>query len=360
MASVSEPAKAGSHRWSPEPAPQAIASRSTSSALAGPSVSTVHEPPRLGGQRDALGHGAVGSRRSSRARRRRGRGARPSMRIDSGCGICFASDAMRSGAPGRRDPVAAPVTGPPPRRRGCAGPTRRPGTSAAGVALDGDDLRAADRDRVERADGAGRWPRASSPSGQAAGASASTRTRQVVAPPQPERPGRRCVERQPGRADGGGRVLAGAQEPCQQLADDLRLGVAAHGADEMRERAVRRRSPTWGTACAAGAGRPAPRPGGPRRVRSPRRGCAGTRRSPARRVRPEVQRVGLRQRHAEPVGVARAQVRRVAVAEARHVRRAADAGAGVTSGGAARSPVTRAAACASRSPPSSASPSAPS
>ena len=45
VARVSEPPKAGSHRCTPRSAPQATASRRTSSAAGGPSVKTVQEPP---------------------------------------------------------------------------------------------------------------------------------------------------------------------------------------------------------------------------------------------------------------------------------------------------------------------------
>ena len=45
MARVSEPAKAGSQACSPASAPQATASRRTSSAPSGPSVTTVQVPP---------------------------------------------------------------------------------------------------------------------------------------------------------------------------------------------------------------------------------------------------------------------------------------------------------------------------
>ena len=62
MARVSEPAKAASQACSPASAPQATASRRTSSAPGGPSVTTVQVPPLSRARATPCGHGppAVG------------------------------------------------------------------------------------------------------------------------------------------------------------------------------------------------------------------------------------------------------------------------------------------------------------
>ena len=57
VANVSEPANAASVTWIPSVAPNAIASRRTSSADAGPSVTAVHDAAGVARQLDPLGHG---------------------------------------------------------------------------------------------------------------------------------------------------------------------------------------------------------------------------------------------------------------------------------------------------------------
>ena len=151
VASVSDPANASSQTWTPESAPQATASRSTSSALGGPRVTTVHEPPvapaRMTPWDTARRQYAFISRSTPRRTSRP-----PSRRIDSATGTCLTSAAIRSGDPAARVtgagltggsmrprywPRPAPVC--PPRLsdrwrrpRGCAGPTPPPGGACRG------------------------------------------------------------------------------------------------------------------------------------------------------------------------------------------------------------------------------------
>ena len=146
LASVSDPANASSQTCSPESAPQATASRSASSALGGPRVTTVQVPPVAAAsetpwetaRRQYAFISTSTSRRTSRP---------PSRRIDSATGTCLTSAAMRNGAPAarvtgtgltgrsmrpryrpRRDAPAGAgcVSGRWRRPRGCAGRTPRP------------------------------------------------------------------------------------------------------------------------------------------------------------------------------------------------------------------------------------------
>ena len=86
-----------------------------------------------------------------------------------------------------------------------------------------------------------RWPWPARPAEPGRGRVRLHQHGQVLAPPEAEGPGRRRVEGEAGRRDGGRRILAGPQQAGQELADDLRLGVAAHGPDQVRQRAVGRR-----------------------------------------------------------------------------------------------------------------------
>ena len=160
--------------------------------------------------------------------------------------------------------------------------------------------------------------------------------RQVVAPPQPERSGRRCIERQPGPGHRGRRVLAARQHPGQELEEDLGLGVAAHGPDQMGERSVGRGGQHRGQRVgwpAAGPelGRVALLEGeaDPTIVEEdPGR--------PGDEMGSEVEGVGLGERDAQAVGVDGAQVGGVPVAQA------GDRDAGSGTGGRARRPVAAA------------------
>ncbi len=136
VARVSEPAKAASQTCSPSSAPQATASRRTSSAPGGPSVTTVQEPPV---SRANVTPWAT-------ARRQYGfisvatplRTSRPSSSCsDSASGTCLAMEATRSGSPAARlarltgsggwpSGATRSVNGPARRRRGCGGPTPPP------------------------------------------------------------------------------------------------------------------------------------------------------------------------------------------------------------------------------------------
>ena len=120
--------------------------------------------------------------------------------------------------------------------RGSEPPTSEAG--AGGVALGGDDLGAADGHGVEGADGPHPVAVAGEPGRPGRGRVRLDQHGEVLAPPEAEGTGRGGVEGEPGRRDGGGRVLAGPQQAGQQLHDDLRLGVAAHGPDQVRQRAV--------------------------------------------------------------------------------------------------------------------------
>ena len=97
VARVSEPANAGSHTCTPEWAPKAMASRSTSSAEGGPRVMTVHVPssparstPLATARRS---YALISSETPARSRRPSG----PS-RICSNSGICFTNAATRTAA----------------------------------------------------------------------------------------------------------------------------------------------------------------------------------------------------------------------------------------------------------------------
>ena len=125
VARVSEPAKAASQACSPASAPQATASRRTSSAPGGPSVTTVQVPP--------VSRASVTP--SATARRQYGfistptpaRTSRPpSSRSDSASGTCLARDAIVSGSP------AALVT-PSLCHRSSASPAQRGAGGAARV-----------------------------------------------------------------------------------------------------------------------------------------------------------------------------------------------------------------------------------
>ena len=110
----------------------------------------------------------------------------------------------------------SPAHAAPAGLRGSDAPTRR--RAPVAVALGRDDLGAADRDRVEGADG----PHPMAVPGQARppgrGRVRLHQHREVLAPPEAEGPGRGGVEGEPGRGDGGRRVLAGLQQAGQELA----------------------------------------------------------------------------------------------------------------------------------------------
>ena len=78
-------------------------------------------------------------------------------------------------------------------------------------------------------------------------------------------------------------ATAVAQQAGEQLQQDLRLGVAAHRAEDGAQRAVGAGDERGATACAAGAGPARTRRDGRARARSRCRGCAGRCRCPARR-----------------------------------------------------------------------------
>ena len=75
--------------------------------------------------------------------------------------------------------------------------------------------------------------------------------------------------------DGRARRLAADQPPGQQLQEDLRLAVAAHGAEHARQAAVGPGDGGRATGCGPGAGPAGTRPDGPARARSRCPGCAG-------------------------------------------------------------------------------------
>ena len=205
------------------------------------------------------------------------------------------------------------------------------------------------------------WPAPASRPSHPGGASASAST--VRSSPH---------HRRNGPAAGASRVRRGRRRPApgpgrpaacraSELDDDLRLSVAAHGADEVRRAPRPPRSPASGRGCGA-AGGPGPTSAGwPSTSEKPTpRLCRKMPVDGSNRCEPKSERVGLGQRHPEPVPVDGAQVRRLPVPDpgdrtARPSRRPWS-----TSGGGGAAAEMRAAAAARRAGSRSAAPSAPS
>ena len=237
------------------------------------STPAAHQPPALEAHR--LGDRDLLDERGDAQRGPRGAGDRDRAHGGFDAATLPATAATPRLRAGRQRPMAAPS--------GLRGSDAADQPARPVVGPDRDDLGAADGDGVEGADplrpvAAGRQP--VEPPRWRVGLDDH---REVVAPPEAERPGRGGVEREPGRGHGGRGVLAGVQQAGQELADDLWLGVAPHGADEVRERPSGGRWRAWGRGCGAAVAPVRPRRDGPRRARSPRRGCGGRRPSSARR-----------------------------------------------------------------------------